>query len=91
MHHYLLAPGHSNIIVKLIIEVEFPNLFGRKYMVDLVQVIDYPSVSYNASVTDCSDTQTLPEPENRNSEGSQKPSESGELKLKLGYVKTEDK
>ena len=31
MHHYLLAPGHSNIIVKLIIEVEFPNLFGRKY------------------------------------------------------------
>ena len=53
-------------------------------MVDLVQVIDYPSVSYNASVTDCSDTQTLPEPENRNSEGSQKPSESGELKLKLG-------
>ena len=82
MHHYLLAPGHSNINVKLIIE--FPNLFGRKYTVDFVQVIDYPSVSYNASVTDCSDTQTLPEPENRNSEGSQKPSESGELKLKLG-------
>ena len=31
MHHYLLAPGPSNIIVKLFIEVEFPNLFGRKY------------------------------------------------------------
>ena len=55
---------------------------NKKGWVHFAQVIDKLSVSYNAPLTDCSQTKTLSE--NNNSDGKEKPLESGELKLKLG-------
>ena len=57
-------------------------LIIKRGWVRLAQVIDKLSVSYNAPLTDCSQTKTLTE--NSNSDGKEKPIESGELKLKLG-------
>lgn len=59
-----------------------PVLCNKKGWVHFAQVIDKLSVSYNAPLTDCSQTKTLSE--NNNSDGKEKPLESGELKLKLG-------
>ena len=56
--------------------------YDKKGWVHFAQVIDKLSVSYNAPLTDCSQTKTLSE--NNNSDGKEKPLESGELKLKLG-------
>lgn len=56
--------------------------YDKKGWVHFAQVIDKLSVSYNAPLTDCSQTKTLSV--NNNSDGKEKPLESGELKLKLG-------